>query len=116
MGGSSLRGDYDDDEQEDKFPFGVPGEEASVGVSYATAEGEMSTDGGDERRKSMIFADRDGSPSSTVTLQVKKGKGNKGKVKNAIVPVRGILKSPPLHLFSMFLCLTYRTGQSRCIF
>ena len=91
MGGSSSLGEDDDleEEQEDKFPFGVPGEEASVGMCYATAEGEMSTD---ERRKSMIFADRE---ASTMTRQIKKGKGNKGKAKDRIVPVRGILKSPP---------------------
>jgi len=98
MGGNSSLGgdDNQEEDQEDKFPFGVPGEEASVGVTYATAEGEMSTD---ERRKSMIFADREGTSSSTITLQIKKGRGNKGKAKGPIVPVRGILKSPPSHLF-----------------
>lgn len=88
-------GEDDDDEDggpENKFPFGVPGEEASVGVSYATAEGEMSHDTGEERRKSMIFADREGNPMTT--LQIKKGKGNKGKAKEPLV-VRSILKSSP---------------------
>lgn len=70
------------EEQEDKFPFGVPGEEPAVGVSYATVEGEISRES-DERRKSMIFSDRDTSL---------KKKGSKPKFENGSVP-RGILKS-----------------------
>lgn len=70
-----------DDDQEDKFPFGVPGEETSVGVSYVTVEGEISSES-EERRKSMIFADRETSL---------KTKGSKQKFETG--SIRGILKS-----------------------
>jgi hypothetical protein len=68
----------DDDEVENKFPFGVPGEEASVGVSYATAEGEIA-EMTEERRKSTIFGDRE-------------KKSKKGKKDSPPTTIRGILK------------------------
>jgi hypothetical protein len=77
-----------DEEPEDKFPFGVPGEESSVKVSYATAEGEFSNEEG-ERRKSMVFSERE---ASTVQVQLSKKKG-KGKQLAEPVSIRGILKS-----------------------
>jgi hypothetical protein len=70
-----------DYEVENKFPFGVPGEEASVGISYATAEGEIAGEMTEERRKSMIFGDR----------ETKKGKKGKGK-DSPPTAIRGILK------------------------
>lgn len=83
--GGKNRRDADED-PEDKFPFGVPGEEgeASVGVSYATAEGEISKDN-EERRKSTVFSERE----TTVQIVSKKSKGNSTEPTN----IRGILKS-----------------------
>lgn len=83
--GGKNRKDADED-TEDKFPFGVPGEEgeASVGVSYATAEGEISKDN-EERRKSTVFSERE----TTVQIVSKKSKGKSTEPTN----IRGILKS-----------------------
>ena len=83
-GGKNRKEESED--TEDKFPFGVPGEEgeASVGVSYATAEGEISKDN-EERRKSTIFSERD----TTVQITPKKTKGKSTEP----ATLRGILKS-----------------------
>jgi hypothetical protein len=78
-----------EEEPEDKFPFGVPGEESSVKVSYATAEGEFSNEEG-ERRKSMVFSERE---ASTVQVQLSSKKKGKGKQSAEPVNIRGILKS-----------------------
>lgn len=89
--------DEQDTERENKFPFGVPGEEdnnaASVGVSYATAEGEISREGEDSRRKSTVFSERE---AIIVKVTSKRGKLSKPKVVEP-ANIRGILKSttPP---------------------
>jgi hypothetical protein len=80
-GARRRRRDEIGEEEEDKFPFGVPGEETSVGVSYVTVEGEISRES-DERRKSMIFSDRETSLKTKVSKQ---------KFENG--SIRGILKS-----------------------
>ena len=82
-GGKNRRDESED--TEDKFPFGVPGEEgeASVGISYATAEGEISKDNV-ERRRSTVFSERE-----TVQITSKKSKGKSTEHNN----LRGILKS-----------------------
>jgi hypothetical protein len=97
----SMNGNQEEQgtERENKFPFGVPGEEdnnpASVGVSYATAEGEISREGEDSRRKSTVFSERE---AIIVKVTPKRGKLSKPKV---IEPahVRGILKSITSPLF-----------------
>lgn len=78
---------------ENKFPFGVPGEEvSSTGVvTYATAEGEMSRESG-ECRKSMVFQERE---QQTVETKKKQHHKGKGKLKAEPVVIRGILKSTP---------------------
>ena len=86
--GRRQRDTTEETEEENKFPFGVPGEEASTGVSYATAEGEMTRESG-ESRKSMVFQEREQPVEQKV--QVKKG-----KKKTEQVVVRGILKSMSL--------------------
>lgn len=68
-------------EEEDKFPFGDPEEDgATTGVCYATIEGEIARNS-EERRKSMVFAERD----EAVQPSAKK--------KNEPGNLRGILKS-----------------------
>lgn len=71
----------EEEEEEDKFPFGVPGEESSVGISYVTVEGEISRES-EERRKSMVFSDREASLKPKVSKQ-----------KFETGSIRGILKS-----------------------
>jgi len=80
--------DVGEEEEEDKFPFGVPGEE-NVGVSYISAEGEIAEMG--DRRKSMVFSDRETSVKESVQL-ILSGK-KKGKKHLDTTPVKGILKS-----------------------
>jgi hypothetical protein len=74
-----------EEEEEDKFPFGVPGEESTVGVSYVTVEGELSRES-EERRKSMVFSDRETSL---------KPKSSKQKFETG--SIRGILKRNWIH-------------------
>jgi hypothetical protein len=91
-----LNNDDDDDVDEggeNKFPFGVPGEEEGVvGVCYATAEGEVSRDD-DGRRKSMVFSERATEVvSEQVQVSKKKNKVKEGKQE---IAVKGILKRTP---------------------
>jgi hypothetical protein len=72
----------DGEEEENKFPFGVPGEEASVAVCHATVEGQVVRPS-EERRKSTVFSERE---------TTKKEKKGKGKQKVEVVNLRGILK------------------------
>ena len=78
----------EEEEAEDKFPFGVPGEENTTQVSYVSVEGEMSAEIGD-RRKSTVFSERE----STLQIQLGKKKGKGRKVNLDSTPIRGILKS-----------------------
>jgi hypothetical protein len=95
--GRRQRDGEGEQEEENKFPFGVPGEEASTGVSYATAEGEITRESG-ESRKSMVFGEREGQTPTQVEGQRGSGKKGRGKKKAEQVVIRGILKSiPPLY-------------------
>ena len=80
-------------EEEDKFPFGVPGEDDAVtsGISYVIAQGEMSRESDESgRRKSMVFQEREGMQVEPKAVSSKKGKAKK---KGEPVVIRGILKS-----------------------
>jgi len=96
----------EDDEEgsENKFPFGVPEEEesggngASVGISYATAEGEISGGKGREsedgrRRKSMVFGERE----TMRKVPIRRTESASS------IPIRGILKS----MFSYLITLVF---------
>jgi hypothetical protein len=97
-------GNVEDDDN--KFPFGVPGEEdededsGNVGVSYVSVEGQIggrrSGSGSEGRRKSMVFSERDGIPGKDdiVPISGKKGKSKRRKEPMPPPPnLKGILKS-----------------------
>ena len=88
--GGRRRSQAANTEEENKFPFGIPGEEdtSSVGISYATAEGEISRETEDTRRKSTVFSERE-----TIVIKVSSKKGRSSKSKT-VEPtnIRGILK------------------------
>jgi hypothetical protein len=83
-GGKNVKaGEFDFEDEEDKFPFGIPDEGTpAVSVTYVTAEGEL-LQISEERRKSMVFSERN--PNH---LQVP---SRKLKTKRT-EPVKGILK------------------------
>jgi len=84
--------DAEEGERENKFPFGVPGEDGVGVVTYATAEGEMSRESG-ESRKSMVFQERE-QPSVEQNKKRNHHHYHKGKGKKSEpVVIRGILKS-----------------------
>ena len=105
--GGRSRKDADED-TEDKFPFGVPGEEgeASVGVSYATAEGEISKDN-EERRRSTVFSERE----TTVQITSKKSKGKSREPAN----LRGILKSTTIKFLELTIDSDSRQSLSESV-
>jgi hypothetical protein len=72
-----FKGGRKREDEENKFPFGTEEDTvASVAISHVTVEGDF-TRGSDDRRKSMVFVDRE-------------GKKEKSRTEN--VGLRGILK------------------------